>query len=153
MAHHLTSAHTLEDRQSWETNLQRTISHEKQYSDSEHNSTKNESQRVKNADKEHLPSHKINKKEETMNKRQKLSCPFNACGREYEDAPGLEDHLTKAHAPAPREKMCHMCGLAFPTAQELESHSCLSLSSAQQNVSLTWVLFPNLYLAFMRADI
>ncbi|CAL1542174.1 unnamed protein product [Lymnaea stagnalis] len=52
----------------------------------------------------------------------KLSCPFDKCERVYEDADSLRDHLAKAHMPIPREKMCPLCGLAFPHTEQLELH-------------------------------
>ncbi|RUS87656.1 hypothetical protein EGW08_004579, partial [Elysia chlorotica] len=51
-----------------------------------------------------------------------LLCPYYQCSKDYEHAAALQDHLTKEHRPLPRDKMCQMCGLAFPTSFELEDH-------------------------------
>ncbi|GFO27478.1 Zinc finger protein 729 [Plakobranchus ocellatus] len=64
--------------------------------------------------------------EKAEDQRKILLCPFNACDKEYENAAGLQDHLTKAHAPAPREKMCQFCGLALPNILELQDHIRIS---------------------------
>ncbi|KAH9519437.1 hypothetical protein Btru_002625 [Bulinus truncatus] len=51
-----------------------------------------------------------------------LICPYDKCERVYEDAGSLHDHLVKAHMPIPREKICPLCGQAYPHKEQLELH-------------------------------
>lgn len=67
----------------------------------------------------------------------KLICPYDKCQRHYEDSDSLHDHLAKAHIPMPREKMCSLCGMAFPYMEQLNQHkNSLHNESSMVNNSL-----------------